>query len=244
MKKLAAVLSAVVLCLSAALVLMTVLCLHLTASIEKKDDTIASMAVGAAPTVGATAVPGTERNAADKPDAASESDAESGTPANLVLDGVTYTPKDYLIAYLREYLQSDEYQEQCAKYKRASGQDAGPFQVTHAFELKLDGYGMENVPLDFLMVRASRDFVGWDGKCYDIYVMAIDYETGEVYDRIGMQTVSPEEGSKEEAIRVMTEEGFIVDRSYDGTKIFSDREKDLPLSKADILEINRAISAE
>lgn len=242
MKKLVALLSAAVLCLSVALVLMTVLCLRLTAGTEKKDASIAT--AGTASMVEAAAAPRAEQDAAEEMGTPDVLDIQSGYAANLVLDGVTCTPKDYLIAYLREYLQSDEYLEQCEKYKRASGQDAGPFQVTHAFELKLDGYGMENVPLDFLVVRASQDFVGWDGKCYDIYVMAIDYETGEVYDRIGMQTVSPEEGSKEEAIRVMTEEGFIVDRSYDGGKIFSDQEKDLPLSKADILEINRAIGAE
>ena len=108
--------------------------------------------------------------------------ASSDAPANIVVDGQEVSAKDFLIEYLSAYIQSDEYLARTAAFEEEFGKDAQPFAVTYAFELKLDGWGSENQPLHFFMVKANCDsFV--DGGGYDSVTMAIDYDTGTVYDQ-------------------------------------------------------------
>ena len=108
----------------------------------------------------------------------------SEPPANIVVDGEEISAKDFLIAHLSAYIQSDAYLARAAEFEKASAQQAQPFAVTYAFELKLDGWGKENQPLHFFMVKANCDsFV--DDVFYDSVTMAIDYtqtdERADIY---------------------------------------------------------------
>ena len=108
----------------------------------------------------------------------------SEPPANIVVGGEEISAKDFLIAHLSAYIQSDAYLARAAEFEKASAQQAQPFAVTYAFELKLDGWGKENQPLHFFMVKANCDsFV--DDVFYDSVTMAIDYtqtdERADIY---------------------------------------------------------------
>lgn len=162
MKRWIAVLSAAVLCLSLTnLLLAAALCLSLgTRDGKKGENTVASREISA------TA-------------------ASSDAPANIVVDGKEISAKDFLIEHLNAYIQSDAYLARIAAFEKASGREAPPFAVTYAFELKVDGGGSENQPLHFFMVKAHcANLVG--DIIYDSVTMAIDYDTGTVYDRFSV----------------------------------------------------------
>ena len=149
--------------------------------------------------------------------------------------------KDFLIEYLSAYVQSDEYLARTAAFEEEFGKDAQPFAVTYAFELKLDGWGSENQPLHFFMVKANCDsFV--DGGGYDSVTMAIDYDTGTVYDQFSVDESWMEKSEKEQAIYIAAEGGCFGDVNYNGEPIFVDSETHIPLSDSDIVEINQALS--
>lgn len=161
-------------------------------------------------------------------------------PANIVVDGKEIPVKDFLIAYLSNYIQSDAYLARTAKFEQAVDRKAQPFAVKFAFELKLDGWGSENQPLHFFVVKANCDsFV--DGIAYDYFTMAIDYDTGTVYDQSSVDESWMEKSEKEQAI-YMAVNGYIVDMNYNGEPIFVDSETHIPLSDSDIAEINQALS--
>ena len=165
--------------------------------------------------------------------------ASSDAPANIVVDGQEVSAKDFLIEYLSAYIQSDGYLARTAAFEKEFGQEAQPFAVTYAFELKLDGWGSENQPLHFFMVKANCDsFV--DGGGYDSVTMAIDYDTGTVYDQSSVDESWIEKSEKEYAI-YMAVNGYIVDMNYNGEPIFVDSETHIPLSDSDIAEINQAL---
>lgn len=218
MKRWIAVLSAAVLCLSLAnLLLAAALCLSLGIRDGKKgENTVASREISA------TA-------------------ASSDTPANIVVDGKEISAKDFLIEHLSAYLQSDAYLARKAAFEKNSSQKAQPFTVTYAFELKLDNYGSECLSLHFFMVKANCDsFV--DGIAYDSVTMAIDYDTGAVYDRFSVDESWLEKSEKEQAIYIAVEGGYFVDARYNGEPIFTDFETHIPLSDSDIAEINQTLS--
>ena len=146
-----------------------------------------------------------------------------------------------MIEYLSAYVQSDEYLARTAAFEEEFGKDAQPFAVTYAFELKLDGWGSENQPLHFFMVKANCDsFV--DGVGYDSVTMAIDYDTGTVYDQFSVDESWMEKSEKEQAIYIAAEGGCFGDANYNGEPIFVDSETHIPLSDSDIAEINQALS--
>lgn len=164
----------------------------------------------------------------------------SEPPANIVVDGEEISAKDFLIAHLSAYIQSDAYLARAAEFEKASAQQAQPFAVTYAFELKLDGWGKENQPLHFFMVKANCDsFV--DGVFYDSVTMAIDYDTGAVYDRYSVDESWLEKSEKEQAIYIAAEGGCFKDNYYSGEPIFVDSETHISLSDSDIAEINQAL---
>lgn len=170
-----------------------------------------------------------------------DTSVSSDAPANIVVDGKEISAKDFLIEHLSAYIQSDEYLARTAEFKKTFGQEAQPFVVTYAFELKLDGWVSENQPLHFFMVKANCDsFV--DGGCYDSVTMAIDYDTGTVYDQFSVDESWMEKSEKEEAIYIAVEGGCFGDANYNGEPIFVDSETHILLSDSDIAEINQALS--
>lgn len=218
MKRWIAVLSAAVLCLSLTnLLLAAALCLSLgTRDGKKGENTVASREISA------TA-------------------ASSDAPANIVVDGKEISAKDFLIEHLSAYIQSDAYLARTAEFEEAIDQEAQPFTVTYAFELKLDGWGSENQPLHFFMVKANCDSI-MDDVCYDSVTIAIDYDTGAVYDRFSVDESWLEKSEKEQAIYIAVEGGYFVDARYNGEPIFTDSETHIPLSDSDIAEINQTLS--
>lgn len=161
-------------------------------------------------------------------------------PANIVVDGKEISAKDFLIAHLSAYMQSDGYLARAAEFEKELGRQAQPFAVTYAFELKVDGWGRENQPLHFFMVKANCDsFV--DGVIYDSVTMAIDYDTGTVYDRYSVDESWLEKSEKEQAIYIAAEGGCFPDEFYSGEPIFVDSETHISLSDSDIAEINQAL---
>lgn len=161
-------------------------------------------------------------------------------PANIVVDGKEISARDFLIAHLSAYMQSDAYLARAAEFEKELGRQAQPFAVTYAFELKVDGWGSENQPLHFFMVKANCDsFV--DGILYDSVTMAIDYDTGTVYDRYSVDESWLEKSEKEQAIYIAAEGGCFKDNYYSGEPIFVDSETHISLSDSDIAEINQAL---
>ena len=158
----------------------------------------------------------------------------------IVVDGKEISAKDFLIAHLSAYMQSDAYLARAAEFEKELGRQAQPFAVTYAFELKVDGWGKENQPLHFFMVKANCDsFV--DGVIYDSVTMAIDYDTGAVYDRYSVDESWLEKSEKEQAIYIAAEGGCFPDNYYSGEPIFMGSETHIPLSDSDIAEINQAL---
>ena len=218
MKRWIAVLSAAVLCLSLTnLLLAAALCLSLGIRDGKKgENTVASREISA------TA-------------------ASSDTPANIVVDGKEISAKDFLIAHLSAYMQSDAYLARAAEFEKELARQAQPIAVTYAFELKLDGWGKENQSLHFFMVKANCDsFV--DGILYDSVTMAIDYDTGTLYDRFSVDESWLEKSEKEQAIYIAAAGGYFVDEFYNGESILDDSEIHIPLSDSDIAEVNQALN--
>ena len=218
MKKWIALLLTAVLCLSVTnLLLAAALCLSLATRDGKKgENTVASREISA------TA-------------------ASSDAPANIVVDGKEISAKDFLIEHLNAYLQSDAYLARKAAFEENSGRKAPPFSVTYAFELKLDNFGSEQLSLHFFMVKANcGSFV--DGIAYDSVTMAIDYDTGTVYDRYSVDESWMEKSEKEQAIYIAAAGGYFVDANYNGEPIFMDSEIHIPLSDSDIAEVNQALN--
>ena len=244
MKKRIAALSAAVLCLSLAVALLSAAVLHLSLAVSGgKNDASVSSDASANSVVdrkdGASASSNAPANtvANEKDDASVSSDM----PANIVVDGKEISTKDFLIEHLSAYIQSDEYLARTAEFEKTFGQDAQPFAVTYAFELKLDGWGSENQPLHFFMVKANCDsFV--DGGGYDSVTMAIDYDTGTVYDQFSVDESWLEKSEKEQAIYIAAGGGCFGNPNYNGEPIFLDSEVHIPLSDSDIAEINQALS--
>lgn len=221
MKKWIALLLTAVLCLSVTnLLLAAALCLSLATRDGKKgENTVASGEISA---TAATA-------------------ASSDAPANIVVDGKEISAKDFLIEHLSAYLQSEAYLARKAAFEENSGRKAQPFAVTYAFELKLDDFGSEQLSLHFFMVKAKCDsFV--DGIAYDSVTMAIDYDTGTVYDRYSVDESWMEKSEKEQAIYIAAAGGYFVDAKYNGEPIFMDSEIHIPLSDSDIAEVNQALN--
>ena len=242
-KKRIAALSAAVLCLSLAVALLSAAVLHLSLAVSGgKNDASVSSDASANSVVdrkdGASASSNAPANtvANEKDDASVSSDM----PANIVVDGKEIPVKDFLIAYLSNYIQSDAYLARAAEFEKATARQAQPIAVTYAFELKLDGWGKENQSLHFFMVKANCDsFV--DGVIYDSVTMAIDYDTGAVYDRYSVDESWLEKSEKEQAIYIAAEGGCFPDNYYSGEPIFSDSETHISLSDSDIAEINQAL---
>ena len=163
------------------------------------------------------------------------------TPANIVVDGNEISAKDYLIEHLSAYIQSDDYVARKTEFENTFGQEAQPFTVTNAFELKMDNYGNEGISIHFFMVKANCNYC-MDGGIYDSMTMAIDYDTGTVYDQFGVDESWLEKSEKEQAIYIAAAGGCFVSSDYNGEPIFMDSETHIPLSESDISEINQALS--
>ena len=225
-KKWIAVLSAAVLCLSLAVALLSAAVLRLSLAVYggKNDASVSS---------------DTHTNSVSSDTPANSVSID--TPANIVVDGKEISAKDFLIEHLSAYIQSDAYLARTAAFEKASGREAPPFAVTYAFELKVDGWGSENQPLHFFMVKANcANLVG--DTIYDSVTMAIDYDTGTVYDRYSVDESWMEKSEKEQAIYIAAAGGYFVDKFYNGEPIFTDFETHIPLSDSDIAEVNQALN--
>ena len=154
--------------------------------------------------------------------------ASSDAPANIVVDGKEISAKDFLIEHLNAYIQSDAYLARTAAFEKA-------------FELKVDGWGSENQPLHFFMVKA-KCASSVDGIAYNSVTMAIDYDTGTLYDRFSVDESWMEKSEKEQAIYIAAAGGCFKDAFYNGEPIFMDSEIHIPLSDSDIAEVNQALS--
>ena len=170
-----------------------------------------------------------------------KNDANAPSAAPIVVDGKESSAKDFLIEYLSAYIQSDEYLARTAEFEKAFGQEAQPFAVTYAFELKMDHYGNEGISIHFFMVKANCNYC-MDGGSGDSMIMAIDYDTGTVYDQFSVDESWMEKGNKEEAICVAVATGCFGNADYNGDPIYNDSETHIPLSDSDIAEINEALS--
>ena len=84
-------------------------------------------------------------------------------------------------------------------------------------------------------------YVAVDGVIYDSVTMAIDYDTGAVYDRYSVDESWLEKSEKEQAIYIAAEGGCFPDNYYSGEPIFLDSETHISLSDSDIAEINQAL---
>ena len=242
MKKRIAALSAAVLCLSLAVALLSAAVLHLSLAVSGgKNDASVSSDASANSVVdrkdGASASSNAPANtvANEKDDASVSSDM----PANIVVDGKEIPVKDFLIAYLSNYIQSDAYLARTAKFEQAVDRKAQPFAVKFAFELKVDGSGIEDQSPHLFVVKANSDSIV-DGIAYDYFTMAIDYDTGTVYDQSSVDESWMEKSEKEQAI-YMAVNGYIVDMNYNGEPILVNSETHIPLSDSDIAEINQAL---
>ena len=60
----------------------------------------------------------------------------SEPPANIVVNGKEISAKDFLIAHLSAYMQSDAYLARAAEFEKELGRQAQPYAETYAFELK------------------------------------------------------------------------------------------------------------
>ena len=166
---------------------------------------------------------------------------DGDAPANIVVDGKEVSAKDFLIEHLSAYIQSDAYLARKAAFEENFAQKAQPFAVTYAFELKADDIGSEHLTLHFFMVKANCDsFV--DGMGYDSLAMAIDYDTGMVYDQFSVDESWMEKSEKEQAIYIAAAGGIFKSADYNGEPIFVDSETHIPLSESDIAEVNQALS--
>ena len=170
-----------------------------------------------------------------------DASASSDAPANIVVDGKEISARDFLIEHLSAYIQSDGYLARTAEFEKTFGQEAQPFAVTYAFELKLDGWGSENQPLHFFMVKANCNYC-MDSGSADSMIMAIDYDTGTVYDQFSVDESWMEKSEKEQAIYIAAEGGCFGDVNYNGEPILVNSETHIPLSDSDIAEINQALS--
>ncbi len=167
--------------------------------------------------------------------------SDGDAPANIVVDGKEVSAKDFLIEHLSAYIQSEAYLARKAAFEENFAQEAQPFAVTYAFELKVDDFGRECLPLHFFMVKANCDsFV--DGMGYDSVTMAIDYDTGTVYDQFSVDESGMEKSEKEQSIYIAAAGGIFKSADYNGETIFVDSETHIPLSDSDIAEVNQALS--
>ena len=243
MKKWFALLLTAVLCLSLAVALLSAAVLHLSLAVSGgKNDASVSSDASANSVVDRKDDASASSNAPANTVANEKDDASvsSDMPANIVVDGKEIPVKDFLIAYLSNYIQSDAYLARTAKFEQAVDRKAQPFAVKFAFELKLDGWGSENQPLHFFVVKANCDsFV--DGIAYDYFTMAIDYDTGTVDDQFSVDESWMEKSEKEQDIYIAVAGGCFVDAFYNGEPIFVDSETHISLSDSDIAEINQAL---
>lgn len=229
MKKWFALLLTAVLCLSLTnLLLAAALCLSLgTRDGKKGENTAASSDAPANIVVDEKEISATA--------------ASSDAPANIVVDGKEISVKDFLIEHLSAYIQSDAYLARKAAFEKSSGRKAPPFTVTYAFELKLDNYGSECLSLHFFMVKA-KCASSVDGIAYNSVTMAIDYDTGTLYDQFSVDESWLEKSEKEQAIYIAAAGGYFVDEFYNGEPILDDSEIHIPLSDSDIAEVNQALN--
>lgn len=104
----------------------------------------------------------------------------------------------------------------------------------------MDGSGIEDQSPHLFVVKANSDSIV-DGIAYDYFTMAIDYDTGTVYDQSSVDESWIEKSEKEYAIYIAAEGGCFGDVNYNGEPILVNSETHIPLSDSDIAEINQAL---
>ena len=160
--------------------------------------------------------------------------------SDVVVDGQEKSVKDYLIEKLTEYIHSDAYLAREAEFETMFAAKARPFTVTDAFELQTDDWS-QDVSLHFFILKASCSYVVDNGG-FDAIAMAIDYDTGMIYDKFNVDESWMNKSEKEQAIFIAAEGGCHTNSDYNGEPIFVDSEIHTPLSQSDIDEINAALS--
>lgn len=170
-----------------------------------------------------------------------KNDANANAPsaAPIVVDGKETSVKDFLIAHLSEYIQSDAYLQREKDFEGIFG-DARDFAVTRVIEISADNLGENSLSVHFLAVKADCDFAV-DGGSYDNILLIVDYTDGNVYDEFMVDdSWQNKNGSMEQQIWYMLH-GALVGSGYDGGTIIVDSETRTELSESDIAEINEAL---
>ena len=165
--------------------------------------------------------------------------ANAPSAAPIVVDGKETSVKDFLIAHLSEYIQSDAYLQREKDFEGIFG-DARDFAVTRVIEISADNLGENSLSVHFLAVKADCDFAV-DGGSYDNILLIVDYTDGNVYDEFMVDdSWQNKNGSMEQQIWYMLH-GALVGSGYDGGTIIVDSETRTELSESDIAEINEAL---
>lgn len=168
-----------------------------------------------------------------------KNDANAPSAAPIVVDGKETSVKDFLIAHLSEYIQSDAYLQRKKDFEGIFG-DARDFAVTRVIEISADNLGENSLSVHFLAVKADCDFAV-DGGSYDNILLIVDYTDGNVYDEFMVDdSWQNKNGSMEQQIWYMLH-GALVGSGYDGGTIIVDSETRTELSDSDIAEINEAL---
>ena len=165
--------------------------------------------------------------------------ANAPSAAPIVVDGKETSVKDFLIAHLSEYIQSDAYLQREKDFEGIFG-DARDFAVTRVIEISADNLGENSLSVHFLAVKADCDFAV-DGGSYDNILLIVDYTDGNVYDEFMVDdSWQNKNGSMEQQMWYMLH-GALVGSGYDGGTIIVDSETRTELSESDIAEINEAL---
>ena len=165
--------------------------------------------------------------------------ANAPSAAPIVVDGKETSVKDFLIAHLSEYIQSDAYLQREKDFEGIFG-DARDFAVTRVIEISADNLGENSLSVHFLAAKADCDFAV-DGGSYDSILLIVDYTDGNVYDEFMVDdSWQNKNGSMEQQIWYMLH-GALVGSGYDGGTIIVDSETRTELSESDIAEINEAL---
>ena len=169
-----------------------------------------------------------------------KNDANAPSAAPIVVDGKETSVKDFLIAHLSEYIQSDAYLQRKKDFEGIFG-DARDFAVTRVIEISADNLGENSLSVHFLAVKADCDFAV-DGGSYDNILLIVDYTDGNVYDEFMVDdSWQNKNGSMEQQIWYMLHSA-LMGSGYEGGTIIVDSETRTELSESDIAEINEALS--
>lgn len=164
-----------------------------------------------------------------------------GEVQNISVDGVESTAKDFVVASLKDYIQSENYLQIQQNFREAFGSEPEALKVTRVIELQLAGEHTNSIDIHYLAVKADFQWANENGDGFSDKLLVVDYDSGNVYDEsMVSESWMIEEGSKEYWTYIMLN-GPLCGSGYSDGPIISSEETRSELSKADINDINTAI---